>query len=188
MDVQRIIGFLWIGIFALWAIAGIATKQTVRAKFDLQARAPVWVVIIAWALLFSLKLRQGPLGWRFVPMTDATAYTGLVITVVGLAFSVWARFRIGRNWDGLVALKENHQLIRGGPYAIVRHPIYSGFMLATFGTAVAQGEVAGLVSTALIVIAWGYKSRVEETFMIQQFGEQYEQYRRDVKGLIPLVW
>ncbi len=116
------------------------------------------------------------------------AYTGFAITVAGLAFAVWARFYIGRNWDGLVALKEDHQLVRGGPYAIVRHPIYSGFMLATLGTAIADGEVAGLVSTAMIVIAWGYKARVEEAFMIEQFGAEYLQYRRDVKGLIPLVW
>jgi protein-S-isoprenylcysteine O-methyltransferase Ste14 len=108
--------------------------------------------------------------------------------VIGLAFAVWARFSIGRNWDGLVALKENHQLMRSGPYAIVRHPIYSGFMLATFGTAMVGGKVAGLVSTALIILAWGYKSRVEEEFMIKQFGAEYEQYRHDVKALIPLIW
>ncbi len=188
MDVQRIIPILWPGIFVLWAIAGATAKRTVRAQFDLRARAPVWVVILAWFLLLDPRFRPGLLGLRFVPMTDATAYTGFALTAFGLAFAVWARFCIGRNWDGLVALKEDHQLVRGGPYAIVRHPIYSGFMLATLGTAIVDGEVAGLVSTAMIVVAWGYKARVEEAFMIEQFGAEYEQYRRDVKGLIPLIW
>jgi protein-S-isoprenylcysteine O-methyltransferase Ste14 len=121
-------------------------------------------------------------------MTEAVAYAGLAITVIGLVFAVWARFYIGRNWDGLIALKEDHQLVRRGPYAIVRHPIYSGFMLATLGTAIAQGQLAGLVSTFMIVLAWGYKSRVEERFMTARFGAEYDQYRREVKALVPMVW
>jgi protein-S-isoprenylcysteine O-methyltransferase Ste14 len=78
--------------------------------------------------------------------------------------------------------------MRRGPYGIVRHPIYSGFMLATLGTAMVQGEVWRLSSVALIVIAWGYKARMEEKFLIERFGDQYEQYRRDVKALVPAVW
>jgi protein-S-isoprenylcysteine O-methyltransferase Ste14 len=183
-DVHGTIRILWLAIFVIWAIASVSAKQTVRSQFDLRARGPVWVVWAAWWFLFAERFRPGVLGVRF----GAMPYTGLAITVVGLAFAVWARFYIGKNWDGLIALKEDHQLVRGGPYGIVRHPIYSGFMLATFGTALAQGDVGGLVSTALVVIAWGYKATVEETFMTQQFGEQYEQYRREVKGLVPLVW
>jgi protein-S-isoprenylcysteine O-methyltransferase Ste14 len=188
LDVHRTLRILWLAVFVVWAIARASVKQTVRSQLDLRVRGPVWVVWIAWALLFGDRFRPGPLGLRFLPITDETAYTGLAITAVGLAFAVWARFAIGRNWDDLVALKEDHQLVRGGPYAIVRHPIYSGFMLATLGTAVAQGDAGGLISTALIVIAWAYKARVEEAFMIEQFGAEYEQYRREVKGLIPLVW
>ena len=78
--------------------------------------------------------------------------------------------------------------MRTGPYAIVRHPIYSGFMLATLGTAITLGQVGGLVSLALIVISWGYKARLEESFMIEQFGAEYEEYRRHVHGLIPGIW
>jgi len=88
----------------------------------------------------------------------------------------------------LITVQEDHQLTRTGPYAIVRHPIYSGFMLATFGTALAIGEVGGLVSTALVVISWGYKSRLEERYMIEHFGTEYEQYRQQVSGLIPGIW
>jgi len=188
VDVQRIIAFLWLGIFVLWAIAGVTVKQTVQSQFDLRSRGPVWVVILAWFLLLNPRYRPGLLGLRFVPMTEAVAYAGLAITVIGLVFAVWARFYIGRNWDGLIALKEDHQLVRRGPYAIVRHPIYSGFMLATLGTAIAQGQLAGLVSTVMIVLAWGYKSRVEERFMTARFGAEYDQYRREVKALVPMVW
>ena len=70
----------------------------------------------------------------------------------------------------------------------MRHPIYSGFMLATLGTALILGEIGGLISVALIVIAWGYKAHLEEAFMIEQFGNEYEDYRHTVKGLIPGIW
>jgi len=107
---------------------------------------------------------------------------------VGLAFSVWARFYIGRNWSPHIELKKEHQLIRTGPYAVVRHPIYSGFMLATLGTAVVFAEWSGLLAFVLIVAAWGYKGRLEEMAMIEKFGTEYERYRQNVKGLVPFVW
>ena len=87
-----------------------------------------------------------------------------------MALAVWARFYIGGNWSAVVEVKKDHQLIRRGPYAIVWHPIYSGFMLATLGTEVMQGEPHGLLALALIVTVWGYKSRVEEGFLVKQFG------------------
>ena len=130
----------------------------------------------------------GVLGERFVPFGPAAAYAGFALTVIGLGFAVWARFTIGRNWGRLVTVQEGHKMMRNGPYAIVRHPIYSGFMLATLGTAIIVGQVGGLVSVALIVISWGYKSRLEETLMVEQFGAEYEDYRRHVKALIPGIW
>jgi protein-S-isoprenylcysteine O-methyltransferase Ste14 len=76
----------------------------------------------------------------------------------------------------MITVQQDHKLIQRGPYAIVRHPIYSGFMLATLGTAIILGEIGGLVSVALIVISWGYKAHLEESFMIEQFGVEYEKY------------
>ena len=184
----RVAGFCWMAIFVLWAILGLTAKQTVGSRSDARARIAVWGVLLAWLILFSGGLRRGVLAIRFLPMDPAIAYVGLAITIIGLGFAVWARFAIGRNWGGLITVQQDHKLMRTGPYGIVRHPIYSGFMLATLGTAIIVGEIGGLVSVALIVISWGYKARLEESFMIEQFGAEYEDYRRDVKGLIPGVW
>jgi protein-S-isoprenylcysteine O-methyltransferase Ste14 len=107
-------------------------------------------VALSWWLLFD-RGWTGLLGWRFLPASSVAAYGGLALTTAGLALAVWARFYIGGNWSALVELKKDHQLIRRGPYVIVRHPIYSGFMLATLGTAVMQGELHGLLALALIV-------------------------------------
>src|SRR5881396_1684506 len=117
--------FLWMAVFLLWAITAVAAKRTIHSRSEGPSRMAVWVVWIAWWLLFGHGFRRPPLASRFLPMTSAAAYIGLAITVVGLAFSVWARFYIGRNWSPLIQVKEDHQLIRNGPYGIVRHPIYS---------------------------------------------------------------
>jgi protein-S-isoprenylcysteine O-methyltransferase len=188
MDPSKLASLLWIAIFVLWAILGFTSKQTVRSQSSSRARIAVLGVLLAWLILFNPDFRPEPLRERFLPMNPAISYLGLALTIIGLGFAVWARFAIGRNWGGMITVQQDHQLMRTGPYAIVRHPIYSGFMLATLGTALIVGEIAGLVSVALIVICWGYKARLEESFMIEQFGAEYEDYRRHVKGLIPGIW
>jgi protein-S-isoprenylcysteine O-methyltransferase Ste14 len=187
-QLNHIITMLWMAIFLLWAITGFTSKQTVEAKSEGPSRIAVWIVWLAWWLLLTHGFGNEVLSFRFLPKTTGSSYAGLAITVAGLGLSVWARFQIGRNWSGLIHVKEGHQLMRAGPYAIVRHPIYSGFMLATLGTAIAFGEISGLIAFVMILAAWGYKSRLEETAMIEHFGAEYETYRREVKGLIPFVW
>jgi len=179
--------WLWMAIFVVWAIGSILTKQTIGSYSDWQSRIAVWIVAMSWWLLFNRNF-SGILGSQFLPQTEVGPYAGLLLTAAGLALAVWARFYLGGNWSGLVELKKDHQLIRGGPYTIVRHPIYSGFMLATLGTAILQRELHGLLAFVLIAIVWSYKSRLEEAFLLKQFGAEYAQYRKHVKGLIPFVW
>lgn len=188
MDTFEFAGLLWLAIFILWAILGLTAKSTVGSRSDARARISVWFVMLAWLILFNRNLRPGLLGERFLPVGPAANSIGLALTIAGLGFAAWARFVIGRNWGGMITVQQDHKLMRQGPYSIVRHPIYAGFMLATLGTAIILGEIGGLVSVALIVLAWGYKARLEESFMIEQFGAEYEDYRRRVKGLIPGVW
>jgi protein-S-isoprenylcysteine O-methyltransferase Ste14 len=188
VDAFDVAGLLWLAVFVLWAILGLTTKRTVGSHSDARARASVWFVWLAWLILFNRNLRPGVLGERFLPVGPAINSLGPALTIAGLGFAVWARFAIGRNWGGMITVQQDHKLIQRGPYAIVRHPIYSGFMLATLGTAIILGEIGGLVSVALIVISWGYKAHLEESFMIEQFGVEYEKYRHKVKRLIPGIW
>ena len=85
-------------------------------------------------------------------------------------------------------IKRDHQLIRSGPYSFVRHPIYSGLLLAILGTATYIGEIRGLFALALAIIGLKWKSLTEESFMQEQFGSSYIEYKRHVKALIPFVW
>ena len=105
----------------------------------------------------------------------------------GIAFAVWARHYLGRNWSGTVTVKQDHELIRSGPYRLVRHPIYTGLLLAILGTAVAFGEWRGLLAFALLTGSLLLKLRVEERFMGESFPNEYARYRAEVPALIPFV-
>jgi protein-S-isoprenylcysteine O-methyltransferase Ste14 len=128
-----------------------------------------------------------PLTRRFLPAGPALPMFGAVLVAAGLGFSVWARRHLGRNWSSSVVVKEDHALIRSGPYAHVRHPIYTGLLLALLGTVLAIGEWRGLAALALALLAFAWKSRAEEGRMRETFPE-YEQYRRETASLIPFVY
>jgi protein-S-isoprenylcysteine O-methyltransferase Ste14 len=84
--------------------------------------------------------------------------------------------------------EREHESVWAGPYGLVRHPIYTGLSLAFQGTSIGFGQLRGLIGFPILVLGWKYKANVEERFMLVQFGEQYERYRREVKGLIPFTW
>jgi protein-S-isoprenylcysteine O-methyltransferase Ste14 len=188
VEINQLILWLWLAVFVLWGITARMTKRTTDSRSEGLSQAAVWVVWIAWVLLLSRSFGNVYLSRPFVPLTPTTQDVGLLLTIAGLGFAIWARFHIGRNWSPLIELKEEHQLVRTGPYAWVRHPIYSGFMLATLGTAIAFRAVGGFLSFLLVVVAWGYKARLEETALRERFGGGYEAYRKTVKSLVPFIW
>jgi len=101
---------------------------------------------------------------------------------------MWARYCLGRNWSGMVTIKEDHTLVRHGPYRLARHPIYTGLSFTLLGSALVFGELHCLIGAALAFFEWKRKSLIEERFMIEEFGRDYLEYRREVKALIPFVW
>jgi protein-S-isoprenylcysteine O-methyltransferase Ste14 len=177
---------VWLVFTVVWLVAAAASKRTVRR--ETRASRAIHATLLLAAFLILLKpWWLGPLDVRFIPDTRATALGGLVLTAAGVAFAIWARLTIGRNWSGTVTVKEHHQLIRHGPYRIVRHPIYSGILLAAAGTAVGQGKVPCFMSLPMAFLAFWVKSRTEERFMTEQFGAAYVQYQHEVKAIIPGV-
>jgi protein-S-isoprenylcysteine O-methyltransferase Ste14 len=186
-DVYRYIEWIWMAVGAVWLIAALASKKTARSEALVSRLLHIAIMTAAITLFYSARLRVGPLAWRFVPDSPIIAWTGLALTVAGCAFAVWARILIGNNWSANVTVKQDHRLIRKGPYSIVRHPIYSGFLLGLLGTALALGEWRGIAGLALAFIGWRMKSSLEEAFMVAQFGEEYVAYEREVKALIPFV-
>jgi len=178
---------VWICVGLVWLAASASLKSIAREE-PLRSRLFHTVAILpAFLLLFDSHLNAGVLNRRFVPDTPVIWWVGFALTVAGAAISIWARLLLGANWSATVTVKQDHELMRTGPYAMVRHPIYSGFLLAMLGTAIAFGEIRGLIALVLAFIAWRVKSLIEERFMLDQFGEQYAQYKREVKALIPFI-
>ncbi len=176
---------LWLVFFLFWMLAALFTKRAVE-RVDWAKRLYYSVpAVLGYYCMFS----NGPdVAWlqkRILPRTQDLAITAIVITAMGMAFAVWARLHLGRNWSSAVSIKEQHQLIRSGPYRLVRHPIYSGILLAMAGTFLANGKVRGALGVALLWFAWLVKSRMEEQFMVRTFGAEYEEYRRTTGALIP---
>jgi protein-S-isoprenylcysteine O-methyltransferase Ste14 len=122
---------------------------------------------------------------RILPPDLWIANMGIAITAAGLLFAIWARAYLGGNWSGAVTVKVGHQLIRTGPYRWVRHPIYTGLILALFGTAINRGQLRGFIAVVLLWIGFTLKSRIEERFMTATFGPEYDEYRRTTGGIVP---
>ena len=185
---QSLAHYAWAAFGLVWLVSAFTNKRTARKQPIGTLIVHVCVLGLAFDLLFSSLFRRGFLRSPFLPDTAAVVWIGTVLTIAGIAFAIWARFHIGRNWSGFVTLKEGHSLVRTGPYALVRHPIYTGLLLAVLGTAIVHREIGALIAFALLVVEWKRKSLLEERFMIDQFGAGYLEYRREVKGLIPFIW
>jgi len=178
----------WLAYLAVWGVLAFGNKRTARGMPKVDLIVHVMVLGAAFDLLFAPALRRGVLAWRVLPDLGWIEDLGDLLQVAGLAFCIWARLQIGRNWSGTVTLKEGHTLVRSGPYAWVRHPIYAGLLVAVLGKAVEHGQTGGMLAFLLLVVEWKRKSLMEERLMLEQFGEEYKRYRAEVKGLIPHVW
>ena len=175
----------WYAFLVVWIASAFWVKKT-KATEAATSRVAYGVLVVGGCyLLFS---RSVPLPWlttHFLSSAHWVRTAGLVFTYFGTALAIWARFIIGENWSANVTRKVGHELICRGPYAYVRHPIYSGLTLAMLGTAVFVGEWRGLLGVALALAGQAWKAKKEEQFMLAEFGTGYEEYRRRTGFLIP---
>jgi protein-S-isoprenylcysteine O-methyltransferase Ste14 len=112
-------------------------------------------------------------------------WMGAIATLAGVLFAIWARYTIGKEWSGEVQIKEDHQLIRSGPYAHIRHPIYTGMLLALTGTAITVGEYRAILGVALFLIGFVRKAKKEESFLASEFGPAFDEHRRHTGFFLP---
>jgi protein-S-isoprenylcysteine O-methyltransferase Ste14 len=185
MDAMRICSALWMVLSLVWLLTLLRTKRT-QERADFGSRLIYGLpVLVAFYLLFDDHISFGWFGSRIIPRNIWVDGLAVLLTGTGVAFAIWARFYIGENWSSAVSIKVGHQLIRTGPYSWVRHPIYSGLLLATLGTALARREPRGLLALVLLTLGFWIKSRMEEGFMRKTFGPEYQEYSRSTGALIP---
>lgn len=180
---------VWWAWIIFWFVFSRNVKATVRRQAVLPRLVDAALLICVFVLLWAQRLPVPGLMQRFLPGTQWQLWVplGAVLTLVGLLFTVWARVRLGRNWSGVITVKADHELVTGGPYGLVRHPIYSGLALAIIGTALAIGQWRGVLAIALAFIVFVERMIVEERFMRQQFGAAYDDYALRVRAFVPGV-
>ena len=184
---ENLIFVIWLIWISYWWLSGRNVKAVARRESPLSRAGHAVPLIIAALLLALPTLPGGFLCGRVFQGTEITYWSGVVVLVAGLVFSIWARVHIGRNWSGIVTLKQDHELIQSGPYRLVRHPIYTGLLLGFIGTAIARDEWRGWLAVLMVLAALWRKLRLEERWLTEQFGDAYRQYRSEVAALIPYL-
>jgi protein-S-isoprenylcysteine O-methyltransferase Ste14 len=178
---------IWLTYIACWWAMSTNVKVTERREPAQSRLTRLLLMLCAVALLWLPRVPLPLLNKRFLPLGIWGFWSGAAITAGGLLFSVWARRHLGKNWSQAVTLKEGYELITTGPYALVRHPMYTGLLLGFLGSAVARGECRGLLSVALVFGVLLHKLKLEEIWMRAQFGEPYGVYSRRVTALVPYI-
>jgi protein-S-isoprenylcysteine O-methyltransferase Ste14 len=179
---------MWFAYIVYWWAMAANVKSDERREQASARLQRLVVMILAVVLLGFPRVPLSVLDRRFLPSSIWWFWIGAAVTASGLLFSVWGRRYLGRNWSRAVTIKKDHELITGGPYSLVRHPIYTGLLGGLFGCALALGEWRGLVAVGLVFIGLLRKLRLEEQWMRMQFGESYDNYSRQVRALVPYIF
>jgi protein-S-isoprenylcysteine O-methyltransferase Ste14 len=175
----------WMLLCLYWFISALRMKA-VKSRESLGKRL-TYVIPLAMGLtlLFNIRAHYGWLGARFAPDTTALAVIGLTLTAAGVVLAMWARYTLGENWSAAVSIRQDHELIRKGPYRTMRHPIYTGILLGLLGTVLVVGEVRGLLAFAIIGISFYTKARKEEAFLSREFGSNFEAHAKRTGMFLP---
>jgi protein-S-isoprenylcysteine O-methyltransferase Ste14 len=186
----RCISGLWLVFIAVWVISSLGAKKSLRNRA--WSRGILLRLIVVVLVLLTLRLPGVSHGFRHATLylanrNAALGIAGVALCALGIGLAVYARFYLGANWGLPMTRKANPELITNGPYALVRHPIYTGILLAMAGSALAES-----ITWALPLLVFGayffYSARVEERTMADAFPEQYPAYRAHTKMLIPFVF
>jgi protein-S-isoprenylcysteine O-methyltransferase Ste14 len=179
---------IWLALVLVWVVSGLRTKRSIKNQSSAWQVLYTAILVVGVYLIFAKQIGIPWLDRQLFSMTVPIVLAGLLVVLMGVVFSIWARLMLGDNWSNRVTVKENHTLVRSGPYRIVRHPIYSGILLGMLGSALQRGEVRSFVGVTICGFSFWLKTRAEEQFMVQIFGEEYLQYRHKVKALAPFIF
>jgi protein-S-isoprenylcysteine O-methyltransferase Ste14 len=191
-ELYHLLAYLWAAFGVYWIGTAVLKRSASKRAESPQSREsrfyrPLRLLILAltFSLLFWQGTAAGFLAARFVPFSSTVSAAGFAAALIGLAVALWARVRLGEYWSDKVVLQEGHRLIRSGPYAYMRHPIYSGVLLGVAGTALVLGEVRGIVAFVIVLVNYSIKAKREETILADEFGEEFKLHREQTGFLLP---
>lgn len=178
----NIIGLLWLFFILYWIVSASSVKKDVYRRGSWWQRTVILVAVIIVFANFIPVWRQ-PL----FPSSAALGTIAVIVTAAGIGFAIWARRHLGANWSSQPSLKEGHELVTSGPYRLVRHPIYTGIIFAFIGTALIDSALWGVI-LLFVTVMFIRRVYVEDGLMTRQFPDQYPEYKKRTKALIPFVW
>ena len=176
---------MWLSWTLYWWVASRGAKTTERQEPLGSRLLHVLPLLFAVVLLWVERVPGHFLNEKVFGWAAWEFWVAALVTAAGLGFTGWARVHLGRNWSGTVTIKQDHELIDSGPFALVRHPIYSGLLLAFIGSAIARSEWRGVLAVFIAWAALWRKLRIEERWMVERFGKQYLAYQQRVPALVP---
>lgn len=193
-------------LWGLWAVSWLAAAvwaSRAQARSGALAETMHRIPTVVGAVFLMLTWPQGerrgwfadripfePASWRepIWRLPEVAAWACVALTLAGFAFMWWARLHLGTLWSGSITRKADHHIVDTGPYGLVRHPIYTGLILATVMMAVEKGSFGAFLGGALMIFGFWLKARTEERFLSVELGEEaYAGYRKRVPMLVPFV-
>lgn len=182
-----VISFLWIVLLLYWIFSAIGVKKSIRSSSWWHGGLIRVVILTVILLIYQVANSY----WSFHSQTFSFNLFGAVIGVIfcffGMSLAIWARVYLGRNWGMPMSLREKPELVITGPYTFVRHPIYTGLLLAMLGSALAIGYV-WVIPLIFLCIYFLFSLKIEEKHMIQIFSKKYLEYKKRTSALIPFVY
>jgi protein-S-isoprenylcysteine O-methyltransferase len=177
-----IIAGLWLIFLLYWGISAFGVKRDIKKDSSPVRFLGVFLVILI------LLLSQFPFfRFNFIPKTFTVGVIAVILCALGIALALWARYYLGKNWSALPSIKEGHELVTSGPYRYVRHPIYTGIIVAMLGPMLTSSSIWFIIFFGMC-FTFVWRIRKEEQFMTELFGEKYLEYKKRTKALIPFVW
>jgi protein-S-isoprenylcysteine O-methyltransferase Ste14 len=183
----ELIGGCWILFWLYWLISAIGAKKNARPNIRRFAGIRIGIFILALVLVHVSIIKGHAIGGTYFAHNNGIlAGIGFVLLLSGLSFAIWARVHLGKNWGMPMTLKQDPELVTSGPYRFVRHPIYSGILLAVLGSAL-TGGLYWLIILVVLSVYFVYSAYEEEKIMLRQFPTTYPAYKDKTKMLIPFV-
>jgi protein-S-isoprenylcysteine O-methyltransferase Ste14 len=181
----RVLEWAWIAFGLYWVFAA-RRVQAARTTESAAYRAFRFLVLtITFTLLFAKWTAIGFLGRSFLSRAQPLAYIGFIAALAGLSIAIWARISLGRYWSDKIVLKVDHQLVRSGPYARMRHPIYSGVLLGVAGSALVVDEWRAVLAFLLLLTNYMVKAKREDKILAGAFAQDFIEHRRRAGFLLP---
>ncbi len=177
----------WAIFLTFWLVTALFVKKTAEKRPAIGKDILLGIIVLIVVLLIIRGFFPHLLGTRLWPYSEASGVIADVIVGIGLLLLLWSRVTLGRNWSAGLVLKEDQELIQNGPYAFIRHPIYTGLFLMIFGEAFWYATLSWFALFIAVLVGMWVKAQREEELLTKHFPTAYPAYKKRTKALIPFV-